>query len=190
MLKQAEVEAVLQTEKVAANRACLMQVMEHFQLTCALTTASGPAWLVPTALSDTPPTAIEALRDAADAIRLRYTYQTVPEGLLTRLIVRRFDFIEEVREQRQLWKYGLVLLRKGARALICLDPLRRLLLITVSGPTKTRLQLADLCQAEMREIHAQFPDLDPLETGPRAGPLDSDGIKSRLSQGAGMERVP
>ncbi|MEI6655641.1 MAG: COR domain-containing protein [Verrucomicrobiota bacterium] len=163
VLKQADLEVALQAEKNEAHRACLMQVMQRFELACVLSTASGPAWLVPMALPLAAPVGIEALRDAAGATRLRYSYQTPPDACLTQLIMRRFDFIEEVRERKQLWSRGLVLLRKGARALICLDPLLRQLLITVSGPTKTRLQLSDLCQAELREIHAAFSGLaEPL----------------------------
>ena len=36
-------------------------------------------------------------------------------------------------------------------------------MITVTGPTKVRQQLAGLCQAEMRDIHQEIPRLDPIE---------------------------
>ena len=162
VLKQADLEVVLQTDKDETHRDCMMQVMERFNLARPMTLAVGAAWLIPHALPPAAPATIEALRDAAEATRLRYSYQTLPDDLVARIIARRFDFIEELREQKQSWSTGLVLLRKGARALIQLDPCLRQLSITVSGPTKTRLQLADLCQAELQEIHAEFPGLEPL----------------------------
>jgi hypothetical protein len=36
-------------------------------------------------------------------------------------------------------------------------------MITVTGSEKARRQLAGLCQAEMREIHAGIAGLDPVK---------------------------
>jgi hypothetical protein len=57
----------------------------------------------------------------------------------------------------------LILSRKGARALIRMEPQQRQLTITVTGSAKTRHQLADLCQAEMHELHGEFPECEPAE---------------------------
>lgn len=162
MLKQADVEMVLQAEPVEASRAYLMQILERLGIAYPAQIASGTLWLVPRAMPDVPPAGLDAFRDAADAICLRYTYQALPDELVARFIVRRFEFVEEVREQKQLWRGGVVISRKGARVLIRSAAQDRRLLLTVTGPTKLRHQLAELCQAEMHDIHAAFPDLEPI----------------------------
>ena len=158
ILKQADVDTALLTERDEAGRACLMKVLERF----GLAVAGSGVWLLPHAQPVEEPGGLADFREDADAIRLRYTYQTVPQDLLARITVRRFDFIEELREQKRQWRHGVILSRKGARALIRMEPRQRRLTVTVTGPTKTRHQLADLCQAELHELHAGLPDGDPI----------------------------
>lgn len=159
ILKQADVDMALLTERDEAGRAFLMKVLGYF----GLAVAGIGVWLLPHTQPVQQPEGIGDFREDANAIRMRYTYQTVPDRLLARIIVRRFDFIEESRERKLQWCHGVILSRKGARALILLEPRQRQLTITVTGPTKTRHQLADLCQAEMHELHAGFPGCDPVE---------------------------
>ena len=159
ILKQADVDMALLTERNEAGRAFLMTVLEYF----GLAVAGSGVWLLPHTQPVHEPECAGDFREDANAIRMRYTYQTVPDRLLARIIVRRFDFIEESRERKLQWCHGVILSRKGARALILLEPQQRQLTITVTGPTKPRHQLADLCQAEMQELHAGFPGCDPVE---------------------------
>jgi internalin A len=158
ILKQADVDIALPTEHDGAARSLLMKVLES----SGLAFSGNGVWLLPHTQPEQEPGCSGDFRDDEDAIRLRYTYQTIPEGLLARIILRRFDFIGKLREQKLQWRYGVILSRKGARALILLEPQQRQLSITVTGPTKTRNQLAELCQAEMHEIHAGFPGCDPI----------------------------
>ena len=163
VLTQADVELVLQTEPEEGSRAYLMQWLERLGIACAAQAAAGSVWLLPAAQPDTPPPGLDEFRDAAEAIHLRYTYQVLPERLVTRFMVRRYAFIEEVREHKLLWRHGAVLTRKGARVLIRAAPLDRQMLLTVIGPGKTRRQLANLCRDELRDIHAEFAGLEPIE---------------------------
>ena len=162
VLTQADVDALLYADQDESARACLMRILGQFGIVCPLQAAAGAGWLVPRALPDTPPAGLEAFRDAAEASELGFTYQNEPDGLVERVIARRYDFIEEVREQKQLWRNGLILARKGARALIRMEPQHRQITISVSGPRNPRQQLAGLCQAEMREIHAEMPGLGTI----------------------------
>jgi hypothetical protein len=162
VLQQADVDGVLQSTTAESSRTYLMERLECLGIACALQTAGGATWLVPQALPDTPPAGLEDFRDAAEAIRLRYTYQVLPATLVARIIARRHAFIEELREQKLQWRDGVVLIRKGARVLIRAVPQDRQVLLTVIGPRKARQQLAGLCQAEMQEIHAGIPALEPL----------------------------
>jgi internalin A len=163
VLKQADVDMVLYAESDEAARACLMRTMEGFGIAWTLRSSTGDGWLVPEALPNTPPTGLDDFRDAADAEQRRYTYQESPDRQIARIIMRRYDFIEEVRERKQLWRGGVILSRKGARALIRTQPQSNRVTLTVIGPTKLRRQLAALCQAEMREIHAEIPTPEPIE---------------------------
>jgi len=163
LLEPSDVAMVLQAEPDEASRACLLQLLEHLALAYPAHTATGSVWLVPRALPEMPPAVVDAFREAADATCLRYTYATLPDGLVTRFSVRRYGFVEEVREQKQLWRGGVILARKGARVLIHSAPLDRQVRLTITGPNKPRRHLADLCRAEMAEIHGEFPGLEPLE---------------------------
>jgi internalin A len=163
VLKQADVDKVLRAEKDTAMRAYLVQIMERFEIAYAPRSVDGGVWLVPQALPDVQPGGLEVFRDANNATRLRYTYQALPEGLVARAIVRLHEFIDEANGKKLQWASGAILTREGARALVRTEPQDRQVMITVIGPAKVRQQLAGLCQAEMRDIHAEIPGLDPLE---------------------------
>ena len=162
VLNQADVDMVLQAEPDEPSRAYLMQILEHLAIAYAAPTANGTVWLLPRAMPDAPPAGLDAFRDAAEAICLRYTYQSLPDGLVARLSVRRFEFVEELREHKQLWRGGVVISRKGARVFIRTAAQDRQVLLTVTGPTMLRRQLADLCQAEIHDIHAASTDPEPI----------------------------
>jgi internalin A len=165
VLTQADVDVVLRAEKDAAMRAYLLQIMERFEIAYAPRDKdeNGGLWLVPQALPDKQPQGAIGFRDVAQATRLRYTYAALPEGLVARAIVRLQAFIEEADGSKQQWASGVILSREEARALIRTEPQDRQVMITVTGPVKARQQLAGLCQAEMRDIHAEIRGLDPVE---------------------------
>jgi len=167
VLMQADVDSVLRWEKDATMRVYLLQIMERFEIAYAPRDKdeNGGLWLVPQALPDKQPKGAIAFRDTADteATRLRYSYQALPEGLVARAIVRLHAFIEEVNDSKQQWASGVILTRDDARALIRTESQDRQVMITVTGPVKARQQLAGLCQAEMRDIHAEIRGLDPIE---------------------------
>lgn len=167
VLTQVDVDVVLRAEKDVAMRAYLLQIMERFEIAYAPRDKdeNGGLWLVPQALPDKQPPGAIAFRNMADvdATRLRYSYAALPEGLVARAIVRLQAFIEEVDCSKQQWASGVILSREKARALIRTEPQDRQVMITVTGPVKARQQLAGLCQAEMRDIHAEIRGLDPVE---------------------------
>lgn len=165
VLTHADVDVVLRSEKDPAMRAYLLQIMERFEIAYAprATDDNGGVWLVPQALPDQQPKSVTTFLDPVDATRLRYIYQALPEGLVARAIVRLHEFIDEVDGDKQQWATGVILSRDGARALIRTETQDRQVMITVTGPTKARQQLAGLCQAEMRDIHAEIRGLNPIE---------------------------
>ena len=162
VLRQKDVDTVLAQEPDPQMRAYLVQLMERFEIAYASRAAGSGVWLVPQALPDEQPEGVETFREAAEKTQLRYTYQALPEGLVARAIVRLHEFLEVVAERPQQWGSGAVFTREGARALLRTEsPLQ--VLITVTGDTKARQQLAGLCQAEMRDINDEIRGLDPVE---------------------------
>jgi hypothetical protein len=162
VLKRSDIDTVLRRITDPEMRDYLVRIMERFEIAYARG-ASGGVWLVPQALPDVQPRGVEEFATITDATRLRYSYQALPEGLVARAIVRLHEFIEEVNGKKRQWASGAILTRENARALIRTEPQDRQVMITVTGPTKPRQQLAGLCQAEMRDIHSEIPGLDPLE---------------------------
>jgi Leucine-rich repeat (LRR) protein len=169
LLTSAEVALVLYDEPDPTLHAHLMRFMERCGLARPWQSKTGEGWLVPQTLPTAPAPNLEDFITAAGASRQRWLYQEIPEGIVARVSERRFDHIEEQREQKQLWRGGVILARKGARALIQELPHERQVQLTVIGPRQLRLQLADLCREELREIHATFPGLEAAEEFRRKG---------------------
>ena len=162
ILTRADLDLSFYQETDIAARDCLIRFLETIGVARETHAESG-GLLVPAALPDNPPAPIDEFRNAEDATRFRYVYPSLPDSLIARLAARRFDFIEVVRERRQLWRHGLVLLRKGTRALVRTNPQTNELAVTVLGPNKLRRQFAALIRTEMGEIHAEIPCLDSAE---------------------------
>ncbi|MEM1331540.1 MAG: COR domain-containing protein, partial [Planctomycetota bacterium] len=152
-----------------AMRDYLMGLMELFEIAYAAPDARG-RWVVPQALPDVQPKGVELFAKAPDATRLRYSYQALPEGLVARAIVRLHDLVERSKsKKKQQWASGAIFERDGARALLRTEPQDRQVMLTVTGPTDARRQLAGLCRDEMRSIHAEIPGLDPTEEAQEEG---------------------
>ena len=162
ILTRADIELALYQDSDAPPRECLMHFLENIGIARKLHSETG-SWLVPEALPESPPAPVDDFRDAEDAMRIRYIYQSLPDSPVLRLVARRYDFIEVVRERRQLWRHGVVLSRKGARALIRTNPQANELTITVLGPNKLRRQFASLIRTEIRDLHAEIPCPEPVE---------------------------
>jgi internalin A len=162
VLKRADIGAALVRVKNPDMRDYLVRIMERFEIAYTRGPSAG-IWLVPQALPDVQPKGVEEFGLNPDATRLRYVYQALPEGLVARAIVRLHEFIEEANGKKRQWGSGAILTREGARALIRTEAQDRQVMITVTGPTKSRQQLAGLCQSEMREIHQEIRGLNPTE---------------------------
>jgi internalin A len=156
ILTRRDVDLTLLTEKDESARANLMQVMEKLGIAFAGQSANGDFWLLPHLQPATPPTGLESFQNDAEAIRIRFSYQVPGHGVIARLIARRFDFIDEIRDQKLHWRNGVILSRKGARALIVMAPDALQSTLTLTGPRKSRHQFADLCRAELRELQSHL----------------------------------
>ncbi|MEO0017670.1 MAG: hypothetical protein RLZZ522_953 [Verrucomicrobiota bacterium] len=169
VLTAAEVALVLYSESDPAMHAHLLRFLVGCGLARPFEAKAGAGWLVPDFLPSAAPAALADFQDAKGAFHFRYTYPAPPEGVALQLALRRFDHIEELRDQKQLWQSGLVIHRKDARALVRELPLAQQVELTVLGPHQARIDLADLCRAELREIHAACPAPAPIEEARRKG---------------------
>jgi internalin A len=189
VLKQADVDAVLALEKDMRMREYLVEIMKRFEIAYVPRSSSGGMWLVPQALPIGQPKGVESFAKETEATHLRYNYEALPEGLVARAIVRLHEFIEEVNGKPQQWAGGAVLSRDGARALLRAETTLQVM-ITVTGPAKARQQLAGLCQAEMRDINAEIPGLNPEEETKVQGAWVSTAILSADERNRKQTGVP
>lgn len=167
ILSRRDVDLTLLTEKDESARASLMQVLEKFGIAVAGQSANGDFWLLPHLQPGFPPAGIESFQNETGVFRIRYSYQIPAHGLIARLVARRFDFIDEIRDQKLHWRHGVILSRRGASALIVMDPYSLHSTLTLTGPRKSRQQFADLCRAELRELHSQLagnPVIEEIHT--------------------------
>jgi internalin A len=145
----ADLARIWADEKYAAMRHELLRLMMRFQLCYQLPEAE--AYIAPQMLSPTRP-AYEW--EHAGALVVRYDYEFMPKGIVTRFIVALNHLIED---QSLVWKSGVVLAREGARAEVIEDYARRQITVRVGGADKRGL-LA-IADDQLERIHASFPRL-------------------------------
>jgi internalin A len=128
----------------------LLRLMMRFQLCYQL---PGPeAYIAPQLLSPTRPAYDWT---AEGGLVVRYDYDFMPKGILTRFIVAVNHLIAD---QDLVWKSGVILEREGTRAEVIEDYPRRKITVRVSGPD-TRGLLA-IIDDQLERIHASFPRLN------------------------------
>ena len=114
-------------------------------------------WLVPELLPKFPP---ELGKDwlAADALRLRYKYKVLPEGLLPRFITRTYPLSTD----QLRWRAGVVLEMDGAKALVRAGDSQ--VNVTILGASEGRQRLAKLIRNHFAHLHAELKGFEPEES--------------------------
>jgi len=133
-------------EQYSSMRDELLRLMMRFQLCYQL--PGTEAYIAPQLLSPTRP-AYEW--ESADGLVLRYDYDFMPKGILTRFIVAVNHLIAD---QNLVWKSGVILAREGARAEVIEDYPRRKITVRLNG-TDSRSLLA-IVDDQLERIHAAF----------------------------------
>jgi internalin A len=126
----------------------LLRMMMRFQLCYQL--PDTEAYIAPQLLSPTHP----AYEWTQGGFVLRYDYDFMPKGILTRFIVAVNHLIAD---QKLVWKSGVILEREGTHAEVIEDYPWRKITVRVSGPD-TRGLLA-IIDDQLERIHASFPRL-------------------------------
>jgi internalin A len=133
-------------EKYSAMRDELLRLMMKFQLCYQLPGTED--YIAPQLLSPTRP-AYEW--ESLGELILRYDYEFMPKGILTRFIVAVNHLIAD---QNLVWKSGVILARQGSRAEVIEDYPRRKITVRVSGANSRGL-LA-IVDDQLERIHASF----------------------------------
>ena len=135
--------------KYAGMQDELLGLMMKFQL--CYTLESENAYMAPQLLSSEKPAYPWA---PTGGLMVRYEYEFLPKGILTRFIVAMHRLIAG---GKLVWKTGVVLERDGARAEVIEEYSLRRIRVRVSGPHPSGL-LA-IVDEHLERLHASFPRL-------------------------------
>jgi GTPase SAR1 family protein len=133
----------------AAMRHELLRLMMRFQLCYEL--PAGEAYIAPQLLSPSQPS---YSWDEIGNLVVRYEYEFMPKGLITRFIVALNHLIAD---QGLVWKNGVILERQDTRAEVVEDYPRRRISVRVVG-TDSRGLLA-IVDDQLERIHRSFSRL-------------------------------
>jgi Leucine-rich repeat (LRR) protein len=145
----ADLARIWSEDEYAAMHHELLRLMMRFQLCYQV--PQEESYIAPQLLSSTQPT---YEWDEHRSLVLRYEYDFMPKGLLTRLIVA---LNHRIADQALVWKSGVILERDGTRAEVIEDYPRRRITVRVAGPD-TRGLLA-IIDDQLERIHRSFPRL-------------------------------
>ena len=146
---RADLARIWQEHGYATMRDELLRLMMRFQLCYQL--PEGNVYIAPQLLSADQPSF--DWEDAGNLV-LRYAYEFMPKGILTRFIVALNHLIVD---QQLVWKTGVVLAREGTRAVIVEDYADRKIVVRVAGADARGL-LA-IVDDQLERIHRSFPSL-------------------------------
>ena len=129
----------------------LLQLMMQFKLCYPIPNNPGK-YIAPQLLKVDPPD--EYNWDKSNNLILRYKYEFMPKGILTRFIVETHPFIEE---QKLVWKSGVVLNKDETRAEVIENYNQKEIKVRVSGNRKK--ELLAVVTHELEKIHNSFERL-------------------------------
>jgi small GTP-binding protein len=129
----------------------LIRVMRHFELCFEFTDRPGH-YLIPRHLHDNEP---DLPWDDADALKFQYHYDTLPDSVISRFIVRMNQYITKP----YYWKNGVFLQSLEADknlAKIKSDLIDRKIFISVIGKEQTRRAFLAVIRSAFDEINSSF----------------------------------
>lgn len=128
----------------------LIDVMRHFELCFEFTDRPGH-YLIPRHLHDSES---NFPWDEADTLKFQYHYETLPDSIISRFIVRMNRHIK----QQHCWKTG-VFLESGEGdnlAKIKADLVDRIIFISINGKEKTQRAFLAIIRSAFEEINSNF----------------------------------
>jgi internalin A len=152
LMTEADLARVLPDEG-CDQRSYLVQLMEEFDLAFAAGDEEDQ-WLVPQRLETNQPELPDDLKTEA-AVRLRWTYKALPEGLLPEFITRTHMLSDDLSELR--WANGVVLKMKEARVLVKADRQDKTITAVAAG---LHPELMRHVEAELDALNEEIPGLE------------------------------
>ncbi len=134
-------------ERYAGMQDELLELMMKFELCYQV--GKTDEFIAPQLLSANQP---DYSWDEQGNLVVRYDYDFMPKGIMTRFIVRRHSMIKS---QRLAWKDGVILEREGAEAEVIETYGKRDIRIRVCG--QNRKELLTLIMDEFDRIHKSYP---------------------------------
>ncbi len=147
---QEELADIWQDRKYSDMQDELLQLMMRFKLCYPIPNRSGN-YIAPQLLDINQPA---YSWDRSNNLILRYKYDFMPKGMLTRFIVETHPWIEQ---QKLVWKSGVVLSKDQIRAEVIENYDRREIKVRVSGNRKK--DLLTVVTHELEKIHRSFERL-------------------------------
>ncbi len=140
----------------------LLALMQKFAICYPLRGEREGSFIAPSLLSIDRP---DYHWEETNNLILRYTYEFMPKGLITRLIVEMHELIEpDDNVQGLVWKSGVVLRHGNARAEVIENYNKSELSIRVAGAQQKTL--LDWIRREIYKIHRSYPNIQVEELIP------------------------
>ncbi len=140
----------------------LVGLMCKFELCFKFAEEEERFW-IPQALSEEQPEETEGF-DPRECLNFEYRYPVLPEGVMSRFIVR--SHVLSTNHPR--WRSGVILEFEGNQALVKADPIEQKVAISVNGPVDGRRRLLAVIRSDFERIHRSFT-FHPEERVPLAG---------------------
>ncbi|MDX2217300.1 MAG: COR domain-containing protein [Oculatellaceae cyanobacterium bins.114] len=147
---QDDLKDIWQDSKYADKRDELLRLMMRFKL-CYEIPGRSNTYIAPQLLTIDQP---EYDWDDSQNLTLRYEYEFMPKGILTRLIVEMHPWIEQ---QKLVWRGGVVLFKDQTRAEVSEHHGQREIRVKVAGSRKK--ELLAVVTHEIDKIHQSFERL-------------------------------
>ncbi|WP_414545432.1 COR domain-containing protein [Nostoc sp. CCY0012] len=145
-----DLENIWQDGEYAQMRDELLQLMMRFKLCYEIPSLPG-TYIAPQLLSIEQP---DYNWDDTNNLILRYSYDFMPKGILTRFIVETHPWIEQ---QKLVWKTGVILHKNQTRAEVIENYNQREIKIRVTGSRKKELMA--VVTHELEKIHSSYERL-------------------------------
>lgn len=156
-LKASALSKLLPEEKKPEMRRYLVDLMRKFELCFALD-EEEERFLVPAVLPVKSPVLDAAWTTDKEALRLRYEYDALPQGLLPRFLVRT----HVLSQGQQRWRSGVMLAFEGAEALVrAVQGKQDYIEIIIRGDHQPVQRLAAVVRENFRVIHDDIKALAP-----------------------------
>jgi internalin A len=144
-----DLKTIWADDQYAAMRPELLQLMRNFKL-CYEIPHKPKTYIAPQLLSPNQP---KYVWDDTDNLILRYEYDFMPKGMLTRFIVEMHRLIDH----NLVWKEGIILTQENARAEVIEAYYKKEIRIRISGQLKK--SLLEAIRHEFSKIHDSYEKL-------------------------------